>query len=134
MNKSLALFTADRLRHLYRSVILMFVSRCRWLGSAYDSILVRVLIVVICLIIAASVLVITAGFSQNEAQPNEETPNNRNNERRWIINSEEPCTLRGKEIACSHIPQNTGELVALYINRHSDDVSKVYDAHCYLLL
>jgi hypothetical protein len=109
----------------------MTVYCCRCLGNTYDSILVRVLIVVICLIIIASVLVITIGYSRNESQPNQQVPSNGENESRRIVDREEPCILRGKEITCSHIDDNTGELVADYINTHSDEVSEV-NAYCYL--
>jgi hypothetical protein len=88
------------------------------------------LIVLLCLTLLTLALVSLYGYSHNAAESIDETASTRGNANPRARSSDGPCTFLTDEdafyiIKCSDIPDDTGEVVANYINENSNSVSTV---------
>lgn len=100
----------------------------------FDSILVRGLIVLLCLILVTLALVSIYGYSHNATESSDETASTKRNDNARARSGEGPCDLTGDNnntIRCYNIPYNTGEFVANYINANSNNwpTDKEYKLH-----
>jgi hypothetical protein len=109
------------------------VSYCRYHEGIYDSMVVRGFIVVLCLILLTLVFVSIYGYSNNGAESRSGMDRTKNNDNPLVSSTGGSCTMMttDKTIKCSNIPNDTGEVVANYINVNSSNVSTCsYEREC----